>query len=106
MEQLMANNGRSKESYLLYSRPLKTVIETLAEICKQGVGGIWICGAVISPIEVIDKHAWLKANCNGIKFDSCNWIVSQEYWTIFAEYFNFSGYETESNCAENKYVFS
>lgn len=44
----------------LYSRPLKTVIQTLKRAKKEG---IWICGAIISPVELLDKIVWLEENC-------------------------------------------
>lgn len=50
----------------LYSRPLKTVIQTLKRAKKEG---IWICGAIISPVELLDKIVWLEENCKGIEFN-------------------------------------
>ena len=71
----------------LHSRPLKTVIQTLKRAKKHG---IWICGAIISPIELEDKAVWLKANCKGIEFNGCFWFVPDEYWKSFLKYFNCS----------------
>lgn len=49
----------------LHGRPLKTVIKTLK---RAKTDGIWICGAIISPAELLDKIVWLEENCKGIKF--------------------------------------
>lgn len=50
------DNGQTMEEIknhvFLHSRPLKTVIKTLKKVKKRG---IWICGAVISPVELEDK---------------------------------------------------
>ena len=81
-------NGQTMEEIVnhifLTSRPLKTVIKTLK---RAKVKGLWICGAVISPIEVMDKLEWLKKNCKGLKIDNYDWFVPDEYWGEFIEYF-------------------
>lgn len=69
----------------LHSRPLKTVIQTLKRARKRG---IWICGAIISPIELEDKVVWLNKNCKGIEFNGMFWFVPEEYWDSFLEYFD------------------
>lgn len=82
-------NGQTIEEInnhiFLYSRPLKTVIDTLRKVEKRG---IWICGAIISPIELQDKDIWLRKNCSGIDFNGKFWFVSEEYWDMFLDYFN------------------
>lgn len=94
-----------EDHVFLYSRPLKTVIQTLKRAKKAG---IWICGAIISPVELLDKIVWLEKNCKGIKFDGKFWFVPVEYWSYFVEYFesnNSFGYKTASddNCIITKY---
>ena len=82
-------NGQTIEEInnhiFLYSRPLKTVIDTLRKVEKRG---IWICGAIISPIELQDKDIWLRKNCSGIDFNGKFWFVSEEYWDMFLDHFN------------------
>lgn len=81
-------NGQTMEEIenhiFLHSRPLKIVIKTLKRAKKEG---IWICGAVISPIEIHDKIKWLDENCKGIEFNGNFWFVTKEYWGNFLEYF-------------------
>ena len=81
-------NGQTMEEIenhvFLHSRPLKTVIKTL-ERAKTKKN--YICGAVISPIEVMDKFEWLKTYCNGLNFESYYWFVPDEYWDSFSEFF-------------------
>lgn len=102
-------NGMSMEEVenhvFLHSRPLKTVIQTLKRANKAG---IWICGAIISPVELLDKIVWLEENCKGIEFNGNFWFVPEEYWGNFIEYFdhnNSLGYKLASNdtCIETKY---
>lgn len=85
------NNGQTVEEIekhiFLHSRPLKSVIETLK---KAQETGIWICGAVISPIELEDKLVWLNKNCKDIEFNGCFWFVPEDYWSVFLNYFNCS----------------
>lgn len=73
-------NGQTMEEIenhvFLHSRPLKTVIKMLKKAKKRG---IWICGAIISPIELLDKIVWLEKNCKGIEFNGKFWFVSEEY---------------------------
>lgn len=82
-------NGQTMEEIenhvFLHSRPLKTVIKMLKKAKKRG---IWICGAIISPIELLDKIVWLEKNCKGIEFNGKFWFVSEEYWDTFLNYFN------------------
>lgn len=63
-------NGQTMEEIenhvFLHGRPLKTVIKMLKKVKKRG---IWICGAIISPIELLDKIVWLEKNCKGIEFN-------------------------------------
>lgn len=94
-----------EDHVFLHSRPLKTVIQTLKRTKKAG---IWVCGAIISPVELLDKIVWLENNCKGIKFDGKFWFVPVEYWSYFVEYFesnNSFGYKTASddNCIITKY---
>lgn len=81
-------NGQMMEEInnhvFLHSRPLKTVIKTLR---KAKTKKNYICGAIISPIEVMDKFVWLKTYCNGIYFEEYYWFVSDEYWESFSEFF-------------------
>ena len=78
-------NGQTREEIcnhiFLRSRPLKSVIETLK---RAKAKRLCICGAVISPIEVIDKLNWLKLNCKDLKFSNYYWFVPNEYWDDFA----------------------
>lgn len=69
----------------LQSRPLRSVIKILKRSKKNG---IWICGAIISPIELEDKIVWLNENCKGVEFNGCFWFVPEEYWNTFLKYFN------------------
>lgn len=82
-------NGQSmteiENHVFLHSRPLKTVIRTLE---RAKVKGIWICGAIISPIELQDKIIWLKENCKDIEFKGLFWFVPEDYWNTFLNYFN------------------
>lgn len=82
-------NGQTIEEVenhiFLHSRPLKPIIKTLKKAKKNG---IWICGAIISPIELEDKVVWLDNNCKGIQFNGCFWFVPEEYWDTFLHYFN------------------
>lgn len=94
-----------EDHVFLHSRPLKTVIQTLKRTKKAG---IWVCGAIISPVELLDKIVWLEKNCKGIKFDGKFWFVPEKYWSYFVEYFesnNSFGYKTASddNCIITKY---
>lgn len=65
------NNRQTMEEIenhiFLYSKPLKTVIETLKRAKKRG---IWMC-AIISPIELEDKAVWLNRDCPDIEFNGC-----------------------------------
>lgn len=84
------NNGQTMEEIednhvFLHSKPLKTVIKTLKRAKKRG---IWICGAIISPVELLDKIVWLEKNCKGIEFNGMFWFVPEEYWDKFLEYFD------------------
>ena len=82
-------NGQTMEEIknhiFLYSRPLKSVIKTLK---KAKYEGIWICGAIVSPVELQDKIVWLEENCKGIEFNGKFWFVPEEYWNTFLEYFD------------------
>lgn len=82
-------NGQTMEEIenhvFLYSRPLKTVIKTLKRAKKRG---IWVCGAIISPVELEDKAVWINKYCQDIEFNGCFWFVSDEYWDTFLDYFN------------------
>ena len=88
-------NGQTMEEIgnhvFLHSRPLKTVIKTLKRAKKRG---IWICGAIISPIELEDKAVWLNRDCSDIEFNGYFWFVPEEYWDTFLNYFN---------CGKNDY---
>lgn len=64
----------------LYSRPLNSVIKTIK---KAKVKNVFICGAIISPIELTDKIEWLKCYCKGIYFKEYYWFVPEEYWNVF-----------------------
>ena len=89
------SNGQTmqeiEEHIFLESRPLKSVIKTLK---KSKYKGIWICGAIISPIELVDKIEWLNKKCKEIKFNGYFWFVPDEYWESFLEYFK---------CKNNEY---
>lgn len=82
-------NGQTMEEIenhiFLKSRPLKSVIKTLE---KAKYNGIWICGALASPVELIDKIEWLKKECEHIEFNGEFWWVPEEYWKDFCEYFH------------------
>ena len=82
-------NGQTMEEIknhiFLYSRPLKSVIKTLKRAKYEG---IWICGAIVSPVELQDKIVWLEENCKGIEFNGKFWFVPEEYWNTFLEYFD------------------
>lgn len=88
-------NGQTMEEIenhiFLYSRPLKTVIKTLKRAKNRE---LWICGAIISPIELEDKVVWLNRDCPDIEFNGCFWFVPDEYWDTFLDYFN---------CGKNDY---
>ena len=97
-------NGQTMEEIgnhvFLHSRPLKTVIKTLKRAKKEG---IWICGAIISPVELLDKIVWLEENCKGIEFNGNFWFVPEEYWDNFLEYFDHNNsleYKLASNDME------
>ena len=83
-------NGQTMEEIknhvFLHSRPLITVIKTLKTAKKEG---IWICGAIISPTELLDKIVWLEENCKDIEFNGMFWFVSEEYWDEFLKYFDY-----------------
>ena len=83
-------NGKTMEEIknhvFLHSRPLITVIKTLKTAKKEG---IWICGAIISPTELLDKIVWLEENCKDIEFNGMFWFVSEEYWDEFLKYFDY-----------------
>lgn len=73
-----ANGQTMKEienHIFLHSRPLKAVIKTLK---KARTKNKFICGAIISPIEVMDKFEWLKTYCSGINFKDYYWFVPDE----------------------------
>lgn len=74
-----------------YSRPLKSIIKMLGKVKKKG---IWVCGAIISPIELEDKISWLDVNTDSIEFNGYFWFVPDEYWDLFLRYFN---------CGKNDY---
>lgn len=82
-------NGQTAEEtrnhIFLDSRPLKTVINTIK---AAKTNGVWICGSTSSPIEVIDKHKWLKKYCRGIDFSGYYWFVPEECWEEFILYFD------------------
>ena len=82
-------NGQTTEEIenhvFLHSRPLKTVIQTIK---RAKTKGIWVCGAVISPVELLDKIVWLEENCRDIEFNGYFWFVSDENWGTFLDYFN------------------
>lgn len=82
-------NGQTMEEIknhvFLHSRPLKAVIKTLKKARKRG---IWICSAIISPIELEDKVVWLNKHCLDIEFNGYFWFVPEEYWDTFLNYFN------------------
>ncbi len=82
-------NGQTMEEIenhvFLHSKPLKAVINTLKKARKRG---IWICGAIISPIELEDKVVWLNKYCLYIEFNGYFWFVAEEYWDTFLNYFN------------------
>lgn len=84
-------NGQTTEEIenhvFLHSRPLKSVIKTLAKASKDDDTGIWVCGAIISPVELLDKIEWLKTNCGDIQFNGEFWFVPEEYWNTFLKYF-------------------
>lgn len=83
-----STNGMTMEEIenhiFLHSRPLKSVINTLR---KARTKGNFICGAVISPIEVMDKVEWLKKNCTEINFKEYYWFIPDEYWGDFSVFF-------------------
>lgn len=82
-----ANGQTMKEienHIFLHSRPLKAVIKTLK---KARTKNKFICGAIISPIEVMDKFEWLKTYCSGINFKDYYWFVPDEYWNRFSIFF-------------------
>ncbi len=82
-----ANGQTMKEienHIFLHSRPLKTVIKILK---KARTENKFICGAIISPTEVMDKLEWLKAYCSSINFKNYYWFVPDEYWNNFSIFF-------------------
>lgn len=101
------NNGQTveeiKNHVFLYSRPLKSVIKTLKKIKKKG---IWICGAIISPIELEDKIEWLQKNCKTLDFNSAFWYVPEEYWNTFLEYFDHYNDPIYKMCKDDTYIES
>ena len=98
-------NGQTMEEIrnhiFLKSRPLKSVIKTLKRVKKEG---IWICGALISPVELQDKMKWLKENCSDIKFNGYFWFVSEEYWDTFLKYFNWHENVLYKICKDDTYI--
>lgn len=88
-------NGQTVEEIenhiFLESKPLKSVIKTLKRATFKG---LWICGAIISPVELIDKVQWLEENCKGLEFNGMFWFVPDEYWISFLKYFE---------CEKNNY---
>lgn len=78
------SNGQTmkeiEKHIFLESRPLKSVIKTLK---KSKYKGIWICGAVISPIELVDKIEWLTKNCKNIDFKGLFWFVQMNIGSHF-----------------------
>ena len=82
-------NGQTREEIenhiFLHSRPLKSIIKTLKRAKHDG---IWICGAIISTVELQDKIVWLKENCKDIEFNGKFWFVPEEYWDSFLNYFD------------------
>lgn len=85
-------NGQSmseiENHVFLNSRPLKTMNKLLA---KSKSKGIWICGAIVSPIELEDKIKWLNKYYSNIDLSGYFWFVTDEYWGSFLEYFNCTG---------------
>ena len=94
-----------KNHIFLKSRPLKSIINILSMVSKikenKNIGGIYICGAIISPIELLDKIEWLKMNCKDIQFDNNFWFVSDEYWNDFKKFF--SSFEISENQFNTSY---
>ena len=94
-----------KNHIFLKSRPLKSIINILSMVSKRkenkNIGGIYICGAIISPIELLDKIEWLKMNCKDIQFDNNFWFVSDEYWNDFKKFF--SSFEISENQFNTSY---
>lgn len=85
-------NGQTMEEIenhiFSYSRPLKSVIKTLTKVSKKKDTNIWICGAIISPVELFDKIKWLDIYCKNIRFNGYFWYVPEKYWNTFIQYFN------------------
>lgn len=68
----------------LYSRPLKTVIQTLKRAKKEG---IWICGAIISPVELLDKIVWLANEKLSPKSEQFSHVLPLSLKQISSVYF-------------------
>lgn len=98
-------NGQTMEEIenhvFLHSRPLKTIIKTFKRTKKEG---IWICGAIISPVELLDKIAWLEKNCKDIDFNGNFWFVPEEYWDDFLNRLDYNVYPASNDAyIETKY---
>lgn len=93
-------NGQTKKEIedhvFLHSRPLKTVIKTIR---KAKYEGIWIYGAIVSPVELQDKIIWLKKNCKRVHFNGMFWFVPDEHWDSFTKYFAHNSSPDEQNDA-------
>lgn len=93
-----------KNHIFLKSRPLKSIINILSMVSKRkedkNIGGIYICGAIISPIELLDKIEWLKMNCKDIQFNNNFWFVPTEYWNDFKKYFELENNKLKFNILE------
>lgn len=93
------SNGQSmyeiQNHVFLYSRPLKTIINILE---KAKTRKKCICGAIISPVELMDKLEWLKTNCKGIVFSEYYWFIPNEYWDHFKEFFIINGQKYTEGC--------
>lgn len=94
-----------KNHIFFKSRPLKSIINILSMVSKRkenkNIGGIYICGAIISPIELLDKIEWLKMNCKDIQFDNNFWFVPDQYWNDFKKFF--SSFESSENQLNTSY---
>mgnify|MGYP001046913587 CR=1 FL=1 len=73
-------NGQTREEIenhiFLHSRPLKSIIKTLKRAKHDG---IWICGAIISTVELQDKIVWLK---NSIDFKLNTFIFRTDRYSF------------------------
>lgn len=76
-----------EDHIFLRSRPLKLVQNTIK---RANIRGIWVCGDIISPIELEDKFVWLNKNCPGINFNGFFWFADDKYWSSFLSCFDFS----------------